>query len=199
MEVGSARRGAAEAEAEHDHGGERAHLGDREHGLDAAAFLEAAGVERGERDHDDDGAGLNRAHAERPARRREDIPQRSGEGGERDGDGRDRARLDDEHERPPVEEAADRPVELRQIHVLSPRARHGGGEPPVARGARHRERAGDRPDEQEPAGRRQASRDVGRDDEDAGADHRARDERRRVDEAESRLEAVRHVWLASLR
>src|SRR5207253_1616124 len=113
----------------------------------------------------------------------------AGIGGEGDRHGGDRARLDDEHERPAVEEAPERPVQLAQVDVLPAGARHGGGQVPVAERARHGERPGDGPHGEQPAGRRQPARDVGRDDEDARADHRAGDQRGRVEEAEPRLEA----------
>src|SRR4029077_4494891 len=109
---------------------------------------------------------------------------------ERDRDRSDRAGLDDQHERPPVEESPERTVELRQIDVLPARAGHGGREPPVAERPRDRERTGERPDHEEPARGGQPARDVGRDDEDARSDHRPRDQRGGVEEPEAGLEAA---------
>jgi len=67
-EVGSARRRAAEGEPEDDDRRQGAHLGDGEHGLHEPALIQTAGVEGGEREHDQHRAGLNGTHAERPDR-----------------------------------------------------------------------------------------------------------------------------------
>ena len=109
---------------------------------------------------------------------REEDP---GELREGDGDGGDRAGLDDEHEGPAVEETGERAVELGQVRILAAGLGHGGGERAVAPRGRDREHAGQRPHEEQPPGGRQPARDVGGDDEDARPDHRARDERRGVE------------------
>ena len=67
--------------------------------------------------------------------------------------------------------------------------RHGGGEFAVAERRDDGERRADEPAENQQAGRFHLARDVGADDEDAGADHGAHDERGGGDEAEAFDEA----------
>ena len=72
--------------------------------------------------------------------------------GEGDRDRRDRSGLDHQEQRPAVEKTPERAVGFAQINVLSAGARHHGGELAVAQSTNERERAGEEPHEQEPAG-----------------------------------------------
>ena len=109
--------------------------------------------------------------------------------GERDGNGGDGAGLDDEEQRPAVEEAPEAAEGFAQVDVLAAGVRHGGGEFAVAEGGDDGERRADQPAEDQQAGRFHLARDIGADDEDAGADHRAHDERGGGGEAEAFDEA----------
>ena len=90
----------------------------------------------------------------------------------RDANRRDGSGLDDEEERPAVEEAAEGPERLAQVDVLPARARHHCGQFAVAECADDRHQRGDEPCGDQQRGRADDAAHVCRDDEDAGADHR---------------------------
>jgi hypothetical protein len=106
-----------------------------------------------------------------PGGRRDRRHEHAEETREADGDRRNRPRLDNEKERPTVEKAPERRVGFAQVHVLPARLRHHGGEFAV------RERGGDGqkscndPDGEQPTGGADLSRDVCRDNKNAGANH----------------------------
>ena len=96
-----------------------------------------------------------------------------------------RAGLDHEEERPAVKKTPERTVGFAKIDVLPAGARHHRGQLTIAERGSDRERAGHCPHHKEPTRRTDQPRDVRRDDENARADHRTRDEHCRVEQAES--------------
>ena len=113
--------------------------------------------------------------------------------GEADGDRRNRAGLDDEKERPAVEEAPERREGFAQVNVLPARLRHHRGEFAVGERRHEREQTCDDPDDEQPTGCADLPRDVGGDDEDAGADHRTGDDHRRIEQTKPAYEACPFV------
>ncbi len=114
--------------------------------------------------------------------RREEDAEKLAEG---HGDGRDGAALDDEEERPAVEEAPQRAERLAQVDVLSAGLGHHGGEFTVAERGDDGHEAGDQPCRNQQGGRVDGARHFGGDDEDAGANHGAHDQRGGAGEAEA--------------
>ena len=76
----------------------------------------------------------------------EEFPESHGHGG-------NRSRLDDEEQRPAVEESEQRPESFAQVNVLAARARHHGGKLSVGYSGHHGHEAAHRPGEEEQFGR----------------------------------------------
>ena len=72
---------------------------------------------------------------------------------EPDGDRRDRAGLNDEKERPAVEETPERREGFAQINVLAAGLGHHGGQLAVGERGHERQQTGNEPDDKQPAGR----------------------------------------------
>jgi hypothetical protein len=81
--------------------------------------------------------------------RRDGRPEDPQEPSERDRYGRDGPGLDDDEQRPSIEEAHERAHALAQEHVLAARARIHGRELSIRERTEHRDDAGEDPREQE--------------------------------------------------
>ena len=86
-------------------------------------------------------------------------------------DGGNGAALNDEKERPAVEEAPQRAEGLAQVDVLAAGLGHHGRQFAVGERRDDGHEAGDQPGRNQQGGRVHDARDVGGDDEDAGANH----------------------------
>ena len=126
--------------------------------------------------------GSERAQFEDPGRRGEPGEQHAGEFGEGDRHRRDRRRLNHEQHRPAVQESPQWPEHLANVDILPAGVRHGGGELAVVQSGHHCHKAGDQPYRQQQPRAIDLPRNVRRDDEDAGADHRADHDHRGVGE-----------------
>ena len=183
----------ARHETEDDDEAEREQLGRGEHVLDERTEPDAHAVERGEGDDQHDGNQVRGGKAEvhvaqdhGPKVHRRDVTavpqpcacrdgrkehtQKLAEGDRNGGNG---AGLDDEKERPAVEEAPHRAEALAQVHVLAAGLGHHGGEFAVTQRTDDGHDGGDRPGCDEERRRVDDARHVRRDDKDAGADHGA--------------------------
>ena len=104
---------------------------------------------------------------------------------EGDGYGGDGGSLNDEEHGPAVEEAPERAERFAEIDVLTAGVRHGRGEFAVAERADYGHDSRDDPDGEQESGALHLVNDVGGDDEDTGADHRAADDHGGIEEAEA--------------
>ncbi len=141
----SALRAKQQANEDEREQGQR--LGGGEDVLDELADLQAARVDEGQQHDDENGGELlgREAHGvvggeidrrDDPGRRRDGRREDAEVAGERDGDGGDGAGLDDQEQRPAVEESPERAVGFAQIDVLAAGAGHHRGQFAVAqRGA----------------------------------------------------------------
>ena len=100
-------------------------------------------------------------------------------------DGGDGPGLDDQKERPAVEKAPQRPQRLAQVDVLAAGLGHHGRQLAVAERADHGQDGRHHPRAQKERRGVGAAGNVGIDDEDAGADHGADDDRRGAEEAKA--------------
>jgi hypothetical protein len=107
---------------------------------------------------------------------------------EADRHGGDGSGLDDEKQRPAVEESPEWRERFTQIDVLAAGAWHHRGEFAVRERADDGQDAGQHPGAQQPARTADVPRHVGRDDEDARPDHRPDDDHRRVVQSEPAVE-----------
>ncbi len=207
-EVGrDGRAVAADQDAEDDQGEQRQRLGRGEGVLDQLAQTDAAGVEPGQEDDQQDADELLHRQADGvlPGEvdrrddpggrgdRREQHPQKPGEAHGHGGDG---SRLDHQEQRPAVEEPPERRVGLAQVDVLAARLRHHRRQLAVGESGGDRQQPGHHPDRQQPAGGPHLPRDLGRDDEDPRADHRAGHDHGRIEKPELADEA-RFFFLAA--
>ena len=120
-----------------------------------------------------------------------DIEENAEEPPERHAHRRNRAGLDDEEERPSVEESPERRERLAEVHVLSAGTRHHRRELAVGKSRRQREGAGNDPGHQQPPGTSDLPRNVGGDDEDARTNHRTGDNHRRIEQTQALNKALR--------
>ena len=109
--------------------------------------------------------------------------------GERNADSGDEAGLDDEKAGPAVEKAPERTIGFTQENVLAAGIGHHGRELGVTDRPNDRQDAGENPHEQQPAGGPDITADVGGNDEDARADHRAGDQHGGVKKSQLLLNA----------
>ena len=169
--------------------------------LDDLAVFEPARVRPRQQRDEQDADELRRRQRERVAgaevHRRHQVvilgdprPQHAEVTREADRHGRDRAGLDDQEQRPAVEEPPQRRERFAQVDVLAAGARHHRRQFAVGQRADDRQHAGHDPRGQQPSGAPTLPRHVGRHDEDAGPDHRADDDHRGVEEAEASCEFV---------
>ena len=178
---------AAEQEANEHQPEKRADLREREHVLYAGSGAHATRVHPAQQDEDRDGHQLLRAHAE-PADAGQAVV--SGDPGEeharelreRHRYRRERAGLDHQEQRPAVEESAERAEGLAQVDVLAARLWHRGRQFAIAERRDHGDHRSDHPGHEHQSRRTYLARDIGRDNEDAGADHRSDHQCGRVDE-----------------
>src|SRR5688572_4062553 len=190
---------ASEHETEDGQRDERRELREREDVLSRRPGPEPGRVGRRQQEDDADADGLGRGDGEGPylrLRLGDRGPQDAEELGEGDGDRGDRARLNDEEHRPAEEETEQRTVRLAEEDVLAARLRHHRRELRTAERRDHREDSGDRPRGEKPPARPQQARALRGHDEDAGTDHRADDESRRVEPADAADELAAHVTFA---
>ena len=169
---------------------QRRHLGDGEDILHHGAGADAARVAPGEEDDDGDGHQLLRgqpdlARADQIVLIADPGKEDAGVLGEGHRHRRDGAGLDHHEERPAVEEAVERAEGFAQVDVLAAGVRHGRGQFAVAERRDQGEDRGDEPGHHHQAGRLHLARDIGGDDEDAGADHRAHHQGGGIDQAEA--------------
>ena len=178
---------------------ERARLGHGEDVLDDAAVLDAAGVGPGEQRNQRDGDQLCSRERQRVPGAQVDWgdqvvvlgnrgPEHAEEARKRHADRGNSAGLNDEEERPPVQKPPQRRERLAQVDVLATGARHHGGQFAVGQRSRQGEQPRDQPGRQQPGRAADQARDVGGDDEDPRADHRADHHHRRVKQPESAFE-----------
>ena len=120
-----------------------------------------------------------------PLRGREPRRDDACEFGEGDGHGCDRGGLNDEKHRPAVEESEKRPERFAQVNVLAASVRHCRGKLAKAQRADQCDQAGSEPDHEQQPGTLHLVRDVRRNDKNPGADHRADDDHRRIEQAET--------------
>ena len=173
---------------------QRGDLGHGEEVLHELAELEAPEVEPGEESDDRDGQELRRGDVEASGLEEDVLLGEPGQEharvlGEGHRDSRDGAGLDDQEQRPAVEEARQRAVGLAQVDVLAARVGDHARQLAVAHGRGHGDERGDEPDDQQPARAAHGARDVGADDEDARADHGAGHQHGRVEESQLALES----------
>ena len=195
----------SECHTDDDQPDERARFRGRENVLNDSSVLEAPRVgprERGDQQNRDD---LRRGQRQRVARAdvdwrnqvavvgnpRRQCAQVSCEADRHRGD---RARLDDEEQRPAVEESEQRPESFAQVNVLAARARHHGGKLSVGYSGHHGHEAAHRPGEEEQFGRLNLAGHIARHDENPRADHRAHHEGGRIEEAQT-LDQLRRADL----
>ncbi len=168
--------------AQNDHAQKRADLGGGEGVLNDLAVLDAAGVGPSEQEDQQHADQLGRGQRERVAAgdmdRRDEIvafgnarPQHAEIAREADGHGRYRAGLDDEKERPAVEESAQRRPGFLQINILASGMRHHGRQLAIRQRGGDGQQPGDDPGGEQPSGAAKLPRHFRRDDEDAGTDH----------------------------
>ncbi len=96
----------------------------------------------------------------------------------------DRSRLNDEEQRPAVEKSPQRRIRFAQVNVLAARLRHHRRKFAVGERRGERHESGDDPREREAARRARLPRDVRGDEKNSGADHRADDDHRRIEDAQ---------------
>ena len=117
-------------------------------------------------------------------------PDAAEELGERDRHRRVEPALDDEEDRPAVEEPDERPEGLAQKDVLAAGLGHHRAQLAVGERAEQRQRAADEPQAEVDAGRADEPGHDRRRDEDARADHRAHDQRRGAEDPEAPLQRL---------
>ncbi len=190
------REGALAAREADDHEQrDRAHLEHREHVLDERAVAHAARVHPREQRDDDDRDELSArqgepAHGEHDVRLADPQSDATEELGERDRHRGVEPGLDDQEERPPVEEGHEPAERFPQEDVLAARFGHHCAQLGVRERPEQRQRPAHEPEAEPYAGRRDVARhDRGRD-EDAGPDHRAHDDRGRGERTEAPLESL---------
>ena len=96
-----------------------------------------------------------------------------------------RAGLDDQVQRPAVEKSPQRPQRLAQVHVLPARVRHHRRQFAVGQRAGDGQEAGHQPRRNQQRRRVDLARNLGRDNKDARADHRAHHQRGCAGQAQS--------------
>src|SRR5271169_2236842 len=112
-------------------------------------------------------------------------PEDSEEFAESNAYGGDGARLNHEKQSPTVEKTPEWAERLAQIHVLPAGSRHHGREFAVGERTDDGQKASDKPGAYEQRRRGYLARNLGGDNEDAGADHRAHDQHGRAGQAEA--------------
>ncbi len=119
-------------------------------------------------------------------RRKEDAEELA-EGHADSGDG---SGLNDQVHRPAVEESPERAERFAQVNILAAGVRHHGGQFSVGERAGDGHESGHHPGGDQQRGRIDQAGDFGGDDEDAGADHRAHDQRGGAGQAQTFHEFV---------
>ncbi len=120
-----------------------------------------------------------------PVRRRDGREEHAQELAEGHADRGNGPGLDDEEQGPAVEKSPQRAQRFAEVHVLSAGARHHGSQLSVGQRAGDGHEPGDDPGGDQQRGRIDQPRDLRRDDEDAGADHGAHDQRGGAGQAEA--------------
>ena len=198
--VGFNRGGvAAYGEGEQDQRSERERLGSGEDILDQRTQLDAEDVDDGEQDDDDDACEIGGADADLHIAQDHgtyaergnvgDVPEPMGcrdgweedaeEFAEGDGDGGDGAALNDKEKRPSIEETPEWAERFAQVDILAAGPGHHRRQFAVAERGGEGENGRDHPCAKKERRGVCAAGDVGIDNEDSGANHRADDQSRR--------------------
>jgi hypothetical protein len=191
---------AAHEDSGEDQRREPQQFGRGEHVLDPFAEFQAARVERCQEKNQEKSHKLLNGQTDRvffresdrrdhPSARRDRRPNDTEKAREPDSHCRDRARLNDQKQRPAVQKTPQRRIRFAKVNVLTTGLRHHGSEFAVRerRGNRHQSR--DDPGDEQASGRAGVAGNVGGHDENARADHRADDDGRRIEQAQAANES----------
>ena len=174
--------GRGERPAAKDERSDREYLEDHQAALERSANAHAEAVDRRQQEKNGRRDG---AFGKRPAGQIEEVAR------EGDGDRGHAARLNDEKQRPSVEEGRRLAIGIPQIGILAADLRPPVGQFGIDQRARHGDQSAQRPYADDQAGRLDMTCDLGGIDEYAGSDNPAHDQHRCVERPKTADQAVR--------